>query len=172
MNLKNYLLNINPFLIGTWILRYTNDAQLKNGNSYLILNYDNNLKFKTTYSEGIFGKKKSRSGLINNILIDNNDIIVLVKYNTCTEYSQSILGIKIPDIKSNDYEYIIERQLKIKHKDNSLLIKDIKSDFYYLFDLELCKTKTEISDTKINTLIISQIISFFLNLFLAYLIHF
>ena len=41
MNLKNYLLNINPFLIGTWILRYTNDLQLKNGNSYLILNLMN-----------------------------------------------------------------------------------------------------------------------------------
>jgi hypothetical protein len=172
MKLTNYLLNINPFMLGTWLLRYTNDPQLKIGNSYLILDYDNNLKLKTTYNEGIIGKKKSRSGLLENILINDKDIVVTIKYSTCNEYSQSILGIKIPEIKSKNYEYQIERQFTIsQNNNNTLLIKDINLNLYYLFDLELCKTKTEISDTKINTIIFSQIISFFLNLFLAYYIH-
>jgi hypothetical protein len=111
--------------------------------------------------------------LLENILINDKDIVVTIKYSTCNEYSQSILGIKIPEIKSKNYEYQMERQFTIsQNNNNTLLIKDINLNLYYLFDLEVCKTKTEISDTKINTIIFSQIISFFLNLFLAYYIHF
>jgi hypothetical protein len=63
---KNLLIK-NKFLLGNWILRSTNDNQLKNGYTFLIINDDNTIKLKTIYDENLVVIKKSTSGYIDNI---------------------------------------------------------------------------------------------------------
>jgi hypothetical protein len=171
MKLTNQILNTYPFLLGTWVLRATNDKNLKDGFTFLVLHDDNTIKLKTIYSEGIFGIKNSRSGYIENITKNNNTTLLDIKYNTFNKYSHSIFGIQIPEIKSENNKFLLNKQLYIQIIDNSLLIKDLRLPLYYLFDLQIGKIKSPLIETQMNTLIFTQLISFILNLFLVNFIH-
>jgi len=171
MIITRMILNTYPFLLGTWMLRATNDNFLKDGYTFLVLNDDNSIKLKTIYQEGIFGVKKSRSGYIKNIIMNDENISLEINYNGYNKYSQSILGIQIPEYKSENNIYSIDRELIVKITDSSLLITDKSSPLYYLFDLQVGKTKSPLVETGMNTLIFSQFVSFFLNLIMANIIH-
>lgn len=171
MKIYNLLLNTYPFLMGTWVLRATNDHSLKEGYTFLVLNDDNSIKLKTIYQEGIFGVKKSRSGYIENVLTNKNNTVLKIKYNSYNKYSQSIFGIQIPEVKSENVKYSINKQLNARLIDRSLLVTDVGSPLYYLFDLQIGKIKSPLIETGINTLIFTQFVSFFLNLILANGIH-
>jgi hypothetical protein len=167
----NKLFNTFPHLLGTWILRSTNDKFLSDGFTYLVLKDDNTIKLKTIYQEGIIGVKKSRYGKIENIKYNESKILLNITYNCYMKYSQSILGIQIPEIKSDEIDYTIKKELTIDIIDKTLLIKDSNLPVYYLFDLQIGKIKSPLIETCINTLIFTQIVSFFLNLMLANFIH-
>lgn len=171
MILSNQLINTYPFLIGTWVLRSTNDQFLKEGFTFLVLNDDNTIKLKTIYQEGIFGVKKSRSGYIEHVILNNNSTLLKVKYNSYSKYSQSIFGIQIPEVKSKNVEYLINKKLNAQLIEKSLFITDIDVPLYYLFDLQIGKFRSPLIETGINTLIFTQFVSFFLNLILANVIH-
>jgi len=171
MRLSNLLINISPFLMGTWILRSTNDQSLKDGYTFLVLNDDNSLKLKTIYQEGIFGVKKSRSGHIENVTLNNINTSLKIKYDSYNKYSQSIFGIQIPELKSENVKYSINKELTAQLIDKSLLVTDVDLHLYYLFDLQIGKIKSPLIETGINTLIFTQFVSFFLNLILVNVIH-
>ena len=171
MKLCSQLINTFPFLIGTWIMRSTNDNYLNNGITYLILNNDNSIKLKTHYQDNILGITKSRFGYIENIVINNNITNLKIKYDSYNKISHSIFGIEIPQIKYKDIKYEVVKELNAKIIDKTLLITDIDLPLYYLFDLQIGKIKSPFIETEINTLIFSQCISFFLNLILANIIH-
>ena len=170
--LTGFLIRSYPFLLGTWLLRSTNDQALSNGLTYLIINNDQTIKLRTLNQEGLFGIKKSRSGIIYNITnIDDSNYILKIKYSHLNKYSNSFLGIEIPEFKSENKLYNFERNLKISILDKSLLINDKNSPLYYLFDLNVGNIIKPNIETGLNTFIFTQFISFFLNLLLAKILH-
>lgn len=171
MKIINKLVSTFPYLLGTWILRSTNDKYLSDGFTYLVLKDDNSIRLKTIYQEGIIGVKKSRYGRIENIRYNNSKILLDITYNCYIKYSQSVLGIQIPEIKSDEIEYMIKKELAIDVVNKTLLITDSYLPVYYLFDLQIGKIKSPLIETGIYTLIFTQIVSFFLNLILANFIH-
>lgn len=171
MKIYNLLINTYPFLMGTWVLRSTNDQSLKKGYTFLVLNDDNSIKLKTIYQEGIFGVKKSRSGYIENVITNKNNTLLKIKYNSYNKYSQSIFGIQIPEVKSENVRYSINKELTAQLIDRSLLFTDVDLPIYYLFDLQIGKIRSPLVETGMNTLIFTQFVSFFLNLILANIIH-
>jgi len=172
MFLLSLLVNTFPYILGTWILRSTNDNTLSENFSYLTINNDNTIKFRTLSREGLFGIKKSRSGIIKNItVINDNDYFIRVKYSHTNKYSYSILGIEIPEYKSEQKHNLINRSINLKIIDKSILIRYCNSPLYYLFDLHVGKIGRPFIETRLNTFLFTQFISFFLNLILANIIH-
>jgi hypothetical protein len=168
------VIKILPHLIGTWSLRSTNDPQLSNTLTYLEFNYDCTIKLKTIYQDGIIGKKLSRSGKVT--LIDSRNTSfssIDIKYNTYTTYSLSVCGIKIPEIKS---EPIIKnkaliKKLRVDYYDKTIIINNDRLNTFYIFDLCTQKPEFPFIETYLNTFLFTQLVSFFLNLILAKVLH-
>jgi hypothetical protein len=171
MKLCNSILHSHPYLLGTWVLRCTNDVHLRDEYTYMVLNDDNTIKLKTIYQKNFFGLKKSRSGLIQEIINNNNEINVKIKYNYHNNYVQSLFGIEIPEIISAKNYYVIKSTLLITLYEKTLLIKVADTTLYYLFDLQIGKIKSPFIESGINTLFFSQFLTFFLNILLANAIH-
>ena len=165
---RNLLIN-NKFLLGNWVLRSTNDNQLKNGYSFLIINDDNTIKLKTIYDKNLIFIKKSTSGYINNITYDTN-ILLDISYVNYNIYSHSLFGIQLPEIKSTNKKFNINKKFKAELVDQSLLITDIKTPLYYLFDLQLGKIKSPYIEISLYTFIFTQFIGIFLNLIIIYIL--
>ena len=162
---------INRFLLGTWILRASNDKFYKDGYTSLILNDDNTLKLKTIYQKGIFAEKKSISGNIKIISNTENSAILEITYSKYNIYTHSAFGIQIPEIKSKNRTFNIKKQFDAKIIDSSLLISDTKTPLYYLFDLQTGQIRSPYIEVGFNTFIFSQIISILLNLFFMDIIN-
>jgi hypothetical protein len=162
---------INKFLLGTWVLRASNDKYFKDGYTTLKLNDDNTLKIKTIYEKGIFAEKKSISGDIHIISTTDNLTLLDITYSKYNIYSHSAFGIQIPEIKSKNRKFTIKKRFEAKIIDNSLLISDTKTPLYYLFDLQIGQNKSPYIEISLNTFIFSQIIGIFLNLFFMDIIN-
>jgi hypothetical protein len=161
-----------PLLLGTWVLRSTNDNSISNGISYMIINYDDTIKFRTLNQEGIFGTKISTSGKILNVTdFNNTEYFVDLLYSQSNKYSYSLLGVEIPEFRSETKNYLIKKKLNITLYDKSILVKDDKKSLYYLFDLSIGRFKQPFIETGLNTYIFTQTISILLNLFLAKILH-
>ena len=185
------LMNEAPYFLGTYLLRKTNDKTFQSSYTYLILNENNNIKIKTINNNFLVATKISRTGSIefiknyktilnplyyltfnkklNNIIFDN-DIEVIVKLNNINKYSYSFLGIEFPEIKYKQISnYNISKKIRIKQKDYSLYIIDDKNSFYYLFDIyqNLNINKLPYIEIPFNTLMITQIIGFMVNIILT-----
>jgi len=161
-----------PLLLGTWILRSTNDKLLNNCLSYIVINYDDTIKFKTLKQEGFIGTKISTSGRILNITnFNDNDYSVNIVYSESNKYSYSVFGIEIPELKSELNNNIIRKDIDVRLYDKSILVKDCNTPLYYLFDLQIGKIKNPYIETGLNNFIFSQTISFLLNFIFAKLIH-
>ena len=166
------LKNSYPLLLGTWVLRSTNDKSLLNGISYLIINFDDTIKFRTLNQEGIFATKKSISGQILNLSKTyDSEFLIDIKYSHSNKYSYSLLGVEIPEYKSETKNYMINKKLNITLYDKSILVTDPKLPLYYLFDLHIGNIKQPFIETGLNTLFFTQIISFLLNLIFVKLLH-
>jgi hypothetical protein len=161
-----------PLLLGTWILRSTNDNKYSDGLSYMIINPDNSIKFRTLIQEGPFGKKKSTTGIISNITLHSDlNYSINLNYLHSNTYSYSFIGVEIPEIKSDTKKYILNKNYDINIYDKSLLITDKKLPLYYLFDLNIGKINNPFIETGLNTFIFTQLASFILNLILANTLH-
>ena len=179
-----------PYLLGTYILRKTNDVRIKSKFTYLILNNENNIKLKSINQNFIAATKVSRTGVIelNNCFKTSynlpyylrkfmslgkfkseNDMHVYVNFNNVNKYSYSLFGIEIPEFRYKQIaNYNIKRVLRIKQKDYCLYITD-EYDNYYLFDLITAFYAKDLPyvETPMNTLIVTNIISFIINLALV-----
>lgn len=174
-----------PFYIGKWSLRSTNDESFQNSNTFLVIKHNDKIKLKSIYFNGFLAIKVSRKGviksMINNLLFTvdlnnvefltllNKNIDILLQYNNKNTYSYSILGIEIPEIKFlSNSSYISSIKFNIIQKDNTLLIKNIENENYYLFDLNTNdNNKLPHIEIPISTLILSQVISFLINLIIV-----
>lgn len=183
------LMNESPYFLGTYLLRKTNDKSIKSTYTYLTLNENNSIKLKTIDQNGIFATKISRTGsiefiknrktilnpiyhltfnkMLNDVVMDN-DIDIIVKFNSVNKYSYSVLGIEFPEIKYKEIlNYNIEKLVRVKQKNYNFYITDKQT--YYLFDLcpNLIGNKLPYVETPINTLIFTQILGFISNLILV-----
>jgi hypothetical protein len=158
------LININKFILGNWILRSTNDNQLKKGYTFLIINDDNTIKLKTIYDINLVVSKKSISGNIENISNTSNNTLLDITYKNYNIYSHSLFGIQLPEIKSSNKKFNIKKRFKAELLDQSLLISDTKTPLYYLFDLHIGKIKSPYIETSLYTFIFTQLFSILLNL--------
>jgi hypothetical protein len=161
-----------PLLLGTWIIRSTNDNLLSDGISYLVIKNDNSVKLRNLNQEGFIGTKKSITGTITNITkFSNLEYQINLKYSHFNKYSYSLFGVEIPELKSETKNYLINKIFNITLYDNSLLVEDNNSPLYYLYDLHIGDIKRPHIETGINTFFFTQLVSFILNLILAKLIH-
>lgn len=192
---SNSLMEKFPFFIGKWVLRATDDNNFKTDNTYLIINKNDSLKFKSTYFNGFVAVKDSRSGKITNyksnnkniniiniftnkknefnLLKETNNIDITLKYKSKNSYSYSIFGIEIPEIKKpNQNPYNVEKNFNVKQNDKSIFVTDKDNNKYYLFDLNtLVNTRLPYVEIPINTLIITQIFGFIINLLIVKIIN-
>jgi len=160
--------NIPPLIFGTWVLRVTNDINIENGLNYIIINDEPVIKLKTIKKEGLFGIKKSRTVLIENIKqISKNTYNFTLNYAIKNIYSYSLLGIEIPEIKSNSMSYNKIKDLSINIFDKTLLITDKDFCYYYIFDLNVGKIRYPDIETNINTFLFTQFISILLSVLIT-----
>ena len=168
----NSLIKYYPLLLGSWILRSTNDISLSKGLTYIVINNDETLRLKILNQEGFIGTKKSMREIISNISCCGEiNYSINLKYSHSNKYLYSFFGIKIPELKSEIKNYIIVNKLNIKLLDKSILVTDFNSPLYYLFDFCVGKIQYSHVDIGLNTFIFIQFIGFFLNLTLANLLH-
>jgi hypothetical protein len=161
---RNLFLIKNKFLLGNWILRSTNDNQLKNGYTFLIVNDDNTIKLKTIYDENLIVIKKSTTGIITDIENEvSNNAFLTVSYTNYNIYSHSLFGIQLPEIKSANKKFNIKKRFKVELVDQSLLITDTRTPLYYLFDLQIGKVKSPYIEISLYTFIFTQLIGLLLN---------
>lgn len=190
------LMNEAPYLLGTYLLRKTNDKAIISKYTYLILNEDDNFKLKTINLNGIFATKISKNGKfkfiknyktifnplyyltinnkLNNIVADN-DVKLIIKFNNINKYVYSFFGVEYPEIKyKQNSDYSIQKNIRVKQKDNTLYVSDIDNNLYYLFDLNqnLSMYKLPYVETAINNLLFTQLISFVINFILIKIINF
>ena len=165
------LLIKNKFLLGNWILRSTNDNQLKNGYTFLIINDDNTIKLKTIYDQNLVVIKKSTTGNINNIENELSNIALLdISYINYNIYSHSLFGIQLPEIKSANKKINIKKRFKVELVDQSLLITDTRTPLYYLFDLQIGKIKSPYIEMSLYTFMFTQFIGILLNIMIINII--
>lgn len=189
------LMNEAPYLLGTYLLRKTNDKAITSKYTYLILNEDNSFKLKTINLNRIFATKISKNGKfkfvknyktifylkyylnknnkLNNIIADN-DVKLIINFNNINKYSYSFFGVEYPEIKyKQNSDYNICKNIRVRQKDYTLYINDIDNNLYYLFDLNqnLSMYKLPYVETAINNLLFTQLISFIINFILIKIIN-
>lgn len=152
---------IKPLIYGTWILRDTNNYDLQNGQNYIVIKNDTMIKLKSFYnSNSIIGLKKSKTATINNINQKNETLSINYTWISKNTYTYSILGIEIPEIKTNSNEYKQESNLTLDlYNNNVLIVNDLNNSFYYIFDLCLGKMKYPNVETSLNLFMFTQFFS-------------
>jgi hypothetical protein len=187
VSVSSLLIRENPFLLGTFVLRTTNDPSLINKFTTLILKDDGTLKVKTLAQNGIVATKISRSGtikfqynnkksikyyvsnLVNNKISEKysleNDMNVEVNFNNVNKYSYSFFGIEVPEFRYEQItDFVTSKKVNVQQKENTLFIKDDVMNYYYLFDISYSDTKRPFIEMTLFTLFTTQIISSLINI--------
>lgn len=186
LNFCEGFINKIPSLLGTWVLRSTNDEKFKINYTFLTLNENNSIKLKSIILNGMFATKITRYGELKiikknnlhfnfnvnpfdinniNIIKENNNINLQLKFNKLCKYSYSFLGIEIPEVKYKQFtDYNLIKNINVKQYDKTIFIIDNDTKLFYLFDLNYNINKLPYSEITLNTLIITQIISFAINI--------
>ena len=167
-----------PFILGSYILRSTNDPNLLNKYTYLVINNDYTIKLKTIKKKNFIAYKISRNGLIEiknnffeNFLIKNKYNLVL-NYSYVNKYSYSIFGIEIPEFRfDQNINYKNVKKIMVQQKSNSIYVLDKTLNYYYLFDSYNINPLLPFKEMTFGTLVIAQVVSFFINIFLANLLN-
>ena len=150
--------NISPLLLGTWILRATNDKNIPSGINYIVINDEPSIKFKTLKQDNLLGIKCSRTASIRKIR--------RMKQN-------KFLGISIPELRSESLPYTSEKNLTINIFEKTIVVNDKKegeNKLYYIFDLNIGKIRYPNIETNLNTFIFSQLFSILLGFILTKLL--
>jgi len=173
-----------PYLLGTYLLRKTNDISFESKYTYLDIN-ENNIKLKTIYKNWVIATKKSRGGSvsikkprfeplktinkwINKQSFDpDNDVELFLRFNSINKYTYSLFGIEFPEIKYEQItNYNLEKNIRVRVKGTTLYVTD---DFnnYYIFDIYPTNTlnlRLPYVETAIYTLLFTEILGSAINL--------
>ena len=107
------------------------------------------------------------------IMRKDNDVKFVVKFNSVSEYTYSMLGIEFPEIKYNQIDdYNLQKNIRVQQHDKMLYITD-EYDNYYIFDLylNLNLNRLPFVETALYTLIFSDVIGFLINKGLITFLH-
>ena len=168
MLLKN---NIPTLIYGMWVLRITNDINVNNGLNFIKINEEPFIKFKTIKQERLFGIKKSRTAMIENInMISPNSYTFTLNYLQKNTYSYSLLGIEIPEFKSESINYNKKHNLSISILDKTLLVTNHNLCLYYIFDLHIGKMNYPNIETSLNTFLFTQTLGILLSILITKLL--
>lgn len=158
--------------LGTWVLRSCNNPDLNEKTCYLIIKYDDTIKFRTLNQYGFLGIKNTITGKISNITkFDNTNYAIDFKYNNSNKYTYSLNGIETPKIKFSTKNYLLERKLNITLYDKTLIVDDYILNYYYLFDLNVGNQKHPNIEISLNNFLFTQVISFMINVIFVKLLH-
>ena len=158
--------------LGTWVLRSCNNPFLYQKTCYLIVNYDDTIKFRTLNQYGFLGIKNSISGKITNITkFDNTNYEINFVYSDSNKYTYSLVGIETPEYKFFTKNYLFKKSVNISLYDKTLIVDDNQSNLYYLFDLNIGILKKPNIEISLNNFLFTQVISFIINVFFAQLLH-
>jgi hypothetical protein len=163
--------NIPTLIYGIWVLRITNDINVDKGLNYIKINEEPYIKFKTIKQQGLFGIKKSRTAIIDNInTISQNSFTFTLNYLQKNTYSYSLLGIEIPEFKSESINYNKMHNLSISILDKTLLITNNNLCLYYIFDLNIGKMNYPNIETSLNTFLFTQTLGILLSILITKLL--
>jgi hypothetical protein len=157
---------LSRFLLGTWILRASNDKLLDRRYTSLQLNDDNSLLLKTISKRNFFTERKTvrASFTIEPTDESNTTALLSVFYQTYDVAPHSVFGIQTPDIPSNSQKFPLKKKFEATLVDQSLLVTDTRTPLYYLFDLELGRqTKTPYVEVSLTTFLFSQMAGILIN---------
>ena len=161
---------VNPMFLGIWLLRATNDQHFNKGTTFVEVKNDYKLKLYTKYTDGIIGKTYKRIGYV--VEPTETNIIDLNLYFTKKVlYSYSVLGFKIPEAGKTFFAYEKPLNLAIKREGNTIIVSDKNTTKFYIFDLYVKEYNVPPIETRWNTFLFIQLISFLLNLLLVQAFH-
>lgn len=175
--------NVSPLMFGTYIMRKTDNKLITSQYTFLIVNDSTNIKLKTIQENGFLATKVSKTGTIEyipsaknvyNFITKQTEYDVVVKINNVNKYSYSLFGIEFPEFRYKQISnYNIHYKMKAVYSDKTLYIVDKSTREYYLFDLYTNNKTNKLPyiEVSFNTFIITQVLSFLINLLLIQ-IHF
>ena len=154
---------ISRFLLGTWVLRASNDKFLDNRFTTMTLKDDDTLTLKTISQRFMFAEKKSISAAVNVLSTVDNTASLDITYFKYDIYSHSAFGVQIPEIMSKNKKFTLKKKFNATIVDSSLLIADTRTPLYYLFDLQVGQPKSPYVEIGLTTFVFSQVFGLFLN---------
>ena len=177
-------MRMKQLFYGTWILRNTNNPELncQSATNYLIIKNDETIHFKTFVNYNyILGLKKSKKAQITCSQFDDTNETLSLRFSWISKhiYTYSILGIEIPEIKTNSIDYFSDNYMNISlHNNNILIVNDNNQnhnynhthknkDIYYIFDLYKGNMKYPNIDITFNTFVFSQIFSILFSILIS-----
>jgi len=161
-----YTAFVNPFFLGVWLLRSSNDYNFQKGTTFLEIKEDYKFELYTKFNDGIFGKTFKRIGYVNKpykFLSRKIDLLFTHK----ELFSYSVLGFKIPDTATKYFEYEKPKKYVVNREGTTIIVKDDLSELFYIFDLYVNEYNTPSIETKWNNFLFIQFMSFLLNLLLV-----
>ena len=172
--------NVSPLMFGTYIMRKTDNKMITSQYTFLIVNDATNIKLKTIQENGFLATKVSKTGTVEyipsiknalNFILRKSEYDVIVKINNVNKYSYSLFGIEFPEFRYKQISnYNIHYKMTAVYVDKSLYIVDTTTParVFYLFDLYTnSKTnKLPYIEVSFNTFVITQVLSFLINLLL------
>jgi len=154
------------FLYGKWILRSTNDYNLKQSITYLDIKDENTIEVETRLTDSFFEKKVIRFG---NIKRTGNLVDVKLKRKLILPYS--FFGTEIPELQKEHENYDYEKKFIINQSYNKLCVTELDTNLYYLWETHNKEATVPKIETKWNNFIFLQIITFLLNVIFAQSLH-
>ena len=162
---------LKPLIYGTWLLRNTNDKNIKYKQNYLIIDNNEVIKFKSIEYNNFIGEKISRTAKIDNLIDhNNNSYTITFKFLEKNTYTYSIIGIEIPLIRTKSEKYYKEKNITVNLYNNILIFYDNDLSNYYIFDLYLGRFKYPNTETELNTFIFTEIIGIIIGIIINNLI--
>jgi hypothetical protein len=155
---------ISRFLLGTWILRASNDKLLDDRFTSLILKDDDTLILNTISRKAFFAERKTVRASVQVTAVSESSAQLEVTYHTYAVAPHSVFGVETPDIRTKGRSFKLKKKFEAVLVDQALLVSDSRTPLYYLFDLEVGRpTKTPFVEVSLATFLFGQIIGILIN---------
>ena len=158
------------FLCGSWSLRYSNDPYFQSSPYQLDIRDTQDIVITTSEIHWLFAKTTKTYGKIN-VLSDDQTFIS--SSSSEEEYVYSLIGLELPFQKKKPTPLKIpSKQFHYELKDRSLIIKSTR--YFYIFDLMMNysqQRRKPYSETKWDSFLFLQLLSFFIQQQLVNVIH-
>jgi hypothetical protein len=155
---------ISRFLLGTWILRASNDKLLEDRFTSVTLKDDDTLVLNTISRRAFFAERKTVRASVQVTAVSDNSAALEVTYHTYAVAPHSVFGVETPDMPTKGRSFTLKKKFEATLVDQSLLVADTRTPLYYLFDLEVGRpTKTPYVEVSLATFLFGQMAGILIN---------